>query len=78
VLTGIDPLQLVEWSIVFSVVVLPLTYLPVLLIANDRKYMHEHANGRIANVLGWSFYFVLLLVAVAAIQLYVITSGGAS
>jgi Mn2+/Fe2+ NRAMP family transporter len=76
VLTGIDPLQLVEWSIVFSVVVLPLTYLPLLLIGNDRKYMGAHVNGRLANTIGWSFYIVLIVTALAAIPLYVITQGG--
>jgi Mn2+/Fe2+ NRAMP family transporter len=76
VLTGIGPLQLVEWSIVFSVVVLPLTYLPLLLIGNDRKYMGAHVNGRLGNTIGWSFYIVLVVAALAAIPLYVVTQGG--
>jgi manganese transport protein len=76
VLSGVEPLQLVEWSIVFSIVVLPLTYLPVLLIANDRKYMREHANGRISNALGWGYFVLIVVVALAAIPLYFITSGG--
>jgi Mn2+/Fe2+ NRAMP family transporter len=76
VLLGVEPLQLIEWAVVFSIIVLPLTYLPVLLVANDRKFMNEHVNGRISNVLGWTFYVVLLLVAVCAIPLYFITSGG--
>jgi len=76
VLFGIDPLQLVEWAVLFSVVVLPLSYLPVILIANDRKYMREHVNGHIANMLGWIFYLIIVLAAVAAIPLYLLTSGG--
>ena len=76
VLTGIEPLQLVEWSIVFSIVVLPLTYLPLLLIGNDRKYMGPHVNGRLSNGIGWTFYAVLAIAALAAIPLYVITQGG--
>jgi Mn2+/Fe2+ NRAMP family transporter len=76
VLTGIDPQQLVEWSIVFSIVVLPLTYLPLLLIGNDRKYMGEHINGRLSNAIGWTFYIVLVIAALAALPLYFITSGG--
>jgi Mn2+/Fe2+ NRAMP family transporter len=76
VLSGIEPLQLVEWAVVFSIIVLPLTYLPVLLIANDRKYMNEHANGNVANVLGWIFYAILLVAALGAIPLYFVTSGG--
>jgi manganese transport protein len=78
VLTGVPPLQLVEWAVVFSIIVLPLTYLPLLLIARDKKYMNEHVNGRLANVLGWGFYAVLCVAAVAALPLYIITSGGQS
>jgi manganese transport protein len=76
VLTGVEPLQFVEWAIVFSIVILPLTYLPLLLIANDRKYMGRHANGWLANTFGVGFYAILVLVAAAALPLYVLTSGG--
>jgi Mn2+/Fe2+ NRAMP family transporter len=76
VLSGVKPLDLVEWSIVFSIVILPLTYLPLLLLANDRKYMGDQANGRIANLFGVGFFVLLTVVAVAALPLYVLTSGG--
>jgi Mn2+/Fe2+ NRAMP family transporter len=76
VLTGIDPLQLVEYAIVASIIVLPLTYLPMMLIANDSKYMGEHSNGAFANVLGWLFFGVILLAALAALPLFFLTSGG--
>jgi Mn2+/Fe2+ NRAMP family transporter len=76
VLTGIEPLTLVEWAVVASIVVLHLSYLPLILIANDRKYMNEHANGPISNVLGWGFYAVLCLAAVAALPLYLLSHGG--
>ena len=42
--------------------------LPLLLIANDRKYMRDKANGRIANGLGGGFYLILVVVAVAALS----------
>ena len=76
VLTGVGPLQLVEWAVVFSVIVLPLTYLPLLLVANDRKYMNRHANGWFANVLGWSFYVLVTIAGLAALPLYLLSSGG--
>jgi len=76
VLTGIEPLDLVEYAIVSSIVVLPLTYLPLMLIANDSKYMGKHANGLFANVLGWSFFVVITVAAIAALPLFFITSGG--
>jgi Mn2+/Fe2+ NRAMP family transporter len=78
VLTGVPPLQLVEWAVVFSIIVLPLTYLPLLLIGGDRKYMNDQVNGRLSNVLGWGFYVVLCIAAAAALPLYIFTSGGQS
>jgi Mn2+/Fe2+ NRAMP family transporter len=76
VLSGIEPLELVEWAVVFSVIVLPLTYLPLILIANDRKYMNQYANGPIANALGWAFYAIVVIAAIGALPLYLATSGG--
>ena len=49
-MTGVDPMLVTEYSVIFSVVALPLTYVPILLVANDRAYMGEHRNGRVANV----------------------------
>lgn len=75
-LTTVDPIMLTEYSVVFSAVALPLTYLPILVVANDRTYMGEHANGRLANALG-SIYLVIVLVAsVVAIPLMIITKAG--
>jgi manganese transport protein len=74
--TGVDPIQLTEFSVVFSVVVLPLTYLPVLLVARDRTFMGEHANGRLASALGWIYLGVIMVVAVAAIPLLIATNAG--
>ena len=48
VLTGINPVEITEYSVVFAVVALPMTYLPILMIAGDRSFMGEHANGRIS------------------------------
>jgi manganese transport protein len=76
VMTGVDPIQVVEYSIVFSVVILPLTYFPVMAISRDPDVMGVHVNGPIANTLGW-FYFVLIsIAAVAAIPLLILTHGG--
>ena len=76
VLTGIDALTLVEYAVLFSILVLPLTYLPLMLLAGDRKYMGDYANGLLAKSLGWLYFGIVTAAAVAAIPLYVITSGG--
>ena len=75
-LTTVDPIMLTEYSVVFSAVALPLTYLPILIVANDRTYMGRHANGRLANVLGSVYLVVVLVVSVAAIPLMIVTRAG--
>jgi Mn2+/Fe2+ NRAMP family transporter len=76
VLTGVEPLTLAEYAIVSSILVLPLSYLPLLLLAGDRKYMRHHVNGPIARTLGWGYYALIVVAAVAALPLYLLTSGG--
>jgi Mn2+/Fe2+ NRAMP family transporter len=76
VMTGYDPVKITEYSVIFSVVALPLTFLPILLIANDPAYMGAHRNGKLANVLGIVYFVVILAVAVSAIPLMLITNGG--
>jgi manganese transport protein len=53
-----------------------LTYLPILLVANDRSYMGTKVNGRLANVLGIVYFLVILAISVAAIPLMLLTHGG--
>jgi Mn2+/Fe2+ NRAMP family transporter len=76
VLTGVDVMTLVEFAILFSILVLPLTYLPLLLLAGDKKYMREHVNGPFATTLGWLYFAIITSAAVAALPLYFLTSGG--
>ena len=78
VMTGVDVMTLVEYAIVFSIVVLPLTYLPLMLLANDKSYMREYANKWLAKGLGWTYFVIVTLAAIAAIPLYIMTSGGQS
>jgi Mn2+/Fe2+ NRAMP family transporter len=76
VLTGVDPVMLTEYAVIFSVVALPLTYLPILLVANDAEYMGRYRNGRLANVLGVVYLAVIMIVALTAIPLMILTNAG--
>jgi Mn2+/Fe2+ NRAMP family transporter len=76
VLTGVDPVEITEYAVVFSVVALPLTYLPVLLIARDRTFMGDHVNGRVATFFGWLYLGIIVIVAVTAVPLLLATNGG--
>ncbi len=75
-LTTVDPIKVTEYSVVFSALALPLTYFPILVVANDPDYMGDRVNRRGANFLG-SIYLVLVVVAsTAAIPLMIITKAG--
>jgi manganese transport protein len=76
VLTTADPIKVTEYSIVFSAVALPLTYFPILVVANDPVYMGDEVNGRLANGLGTVVLVMIAIAAVAAIPLMVLTAAG--
>lgn len=74
--TGIDPILVTEYSVVFSAIALPLTYLPILIVANDPGYMGEHVNGRITNALASVYLVIILAASLAAIPLMIVTGAG--
>lgn len=75
-LTTVDPIKVTEYSVVFSAVALPLTYFPILVVANDPDYMGDKVNGRIGNALGTVYLVLVTLAATAAIPLMVLTKAG--
>ncbi len=75
-LTGVRPLQLVNVSIVFGMVIMPLTYYPVLRVAADRNVMGKHVNSRIDSIVGAVFLILILIASVAAIPLMIVTKAG--
>ena len=76
ILTGIDPVAVVEYSIIAAVVILPLTYLPLMLVSRDKTYMASHVNGWLATFLGWFYWILITFAALSAIPLLIITHGG--
>jgi len=75
-LTTVDPIKVTEYSVVFSALALPLTYFPILVVANDPDYMGRHTNGRLSNALGSAYLVLVVVASVAAIPLMVITKAG--
>jgi Mn2+/Fe2+ NRAMP family transporter len=74
--SGVDPLEVTEYAVIFSVVVLPLTYLPILLVARDRGVMGEHANDRFEDAIAIVFLIVITVVAIAAVPLMYLSRMG--
>ncbi|RIV37719.1 NRAMP family divalent metal transporter [Micromonospora radicis] len=75
-LTTIDPVALTEYMLIISAVALPLTYLPILVVANDRTYLGDRVNGRWLNALGAVLLLVIVAAAIAAIPVAIGTRMG--
>jgi manganese transport protein len=75
-ITRVDPVKVTEYSIVLSAAALPLTYFPILVIANDPAYMGENTNGRILNAIATFYLVILIFVSIVTIPLMIITKAG--
>jgi manganese transport protein len=75
-LSGFDPLKLVNISVVFGMVVMPLTYYPIMRAAMDSRIMKCHVNSRTDTALGILFLILITLAAIAAIPLMILTDSG--
>ena len=74
--TAVDPIKVTEYSIVLSAAALPLTYFPILVVANDRTYMGDEINGPIKNGIAMFYMVLLTVVALATIPLMIATKAG--
>jgi Mn2+/Fe2+ NRAMP family transporter len=75
-MTTVDPVKVTEYSIVLSAAALPLTYFPILVIANDRDYMGDKTNSKWLNTIAFAYLILLIVVAVATIPLMIATKAG--
>lgn len=75
-LTGIDPIQLTIYTTALAAFSLPFTFIPLLIIANDRTYMGDDHNGPLANIASVFFLAILCIVTVATIPLFILAGGG--
>jgi Mn2+/Fe2+ NRAMP family transporter len=76
IMTGIDPISLTEDAVIFSVLVMPLTYWPIFKKARDKAAMGEFTNKRLANTLGWIYLVIIVIVSLVAVPLQLITNRG--
>jgi len=73
---GADPTVIVELSVMAAVACLPFTYLPILLAARDKRLMGKDVNGPVSDALGWIYFVLICIAAVAAPVLLVMTGMG--
>ena len=76
IMTGIDPIALTEYAVIFSVVIMPLTYYPILKMASNKRVMGTHVNGKLARTLGWGYFVIICLISVVAVPLMIVTNRG--
>jgi Mn2+/Fe2+ NRAMP family transporter len=76
VLTSFDPIRITEFVVVLSAAALPLTYFPVLVVANDPGYMGDKVNSRVTNALGFAFLVVITVMSLVTVPLMIITKAG--
>jgi Mn2+/Fe2+ NRAMP family transporter len=76
-LTTIDPIKVTVYAVVLSAVTIPIIFLPLLIVGNDRRVMGPTlVNGKLANTLGSLSMLVLVPAALLALPLLIITNAG--
>lgn len=76
VITGFDPVGIAEYAVIFSIILMPLTYLPILLTANSQEIMGKYKNKPWNSWLGWISLAIITVISIAAVPLMIITQRG--
>ncbi len=75
-LTGMDPLQLTIFSVVFTALVLPAVVVPFLAVMNDPSYLEDQTNGLFSNVAVLLIVLLTFVLSAVSIPLTILTGGG--
>jgi manganese transport protein len=76
ILTTIDPVTVTLVAVVLGAAAVPLTYFPVLVVANDREYMGDRVNRGLSNTLGTVFLLIMIVTSIITLPLLFITKAG--
>jgi Mn2+/Fe2+ NRAMP family transporter len=72
-----DPIKVALFSLVFSAAAIPLTFFPILIVANDPDYVGDKTNSRFTNLIAVLLLIVMVIISLATIPLLIITRGNA-
>jgi Mn2+/Fe2+ NRAMP family transporter len=75
-LTTIDPVTVTIFAVVLGAAAVPLTYFPILIVANDARLMGERVNRRWANAAGSFFLLIMVVVSLVSLPLLLLTKAG--
>ncbi len=76
ILTSVDPVTVTVVSVVLGAAAIPLTYFPVLVVANDIDYMGGRVNGRVLNAAATVMLVVMIVTSIATLPLLFFTKAG--
>jgi manganese transport protein len=75
--TTVDPIKVTEFVLILSAAAVPLTFFPVLVVANDPDYLGDKTNSPLTNALATAYLIISIIASVAALPLLVVTKVGA-
>lgn len=64
---GLNPIVALFWTAVLNGFLAPPLLLVIMLVANNRRILGEHTNGRVANIFGWIITAVMFAAAIALV-----------
>jgi manganese transport protein len=76
ILTSVDPVAVTIVSVVLGAAAIPLTYFPVLVVANDRDYLGRRVNRVWNNAIAMVLLILMVATSVAAVPLLLFTKAG--
>lgn len=74
-LLGVDPIHLTVLTMAVAGATLPFTFVPLLIVANDRLHMGDQRNSLTINIVSYLILALLIVVTIAAIPLTLMTGG---
>jgi Mn2+/Fe2+ NRAMP family transporter len=74
-LTGMDPLQLTLFSMIFTALVLPVVVVPFLAIMNDRAYLRDQTNGWFSNAAVLLIVVIAFVLSATSVPLTILSGG---
>ena len=71
-LLGVDPLKLTIFSMALTALILPPVIVPFVILMNDERYLGEHRNGLVSNVVVLAIIALAFVLAVVSIPLEIL------
>jgi Mn2+/Fe2+ NRAMP family transporter len=72
-----DPIKVTLFTIVLSAAAIPLTFFPILVVANDPDFVGDKVNSLAVNVMSVALLAIMIVMSLATIPLLIVTRGNA-